>query len=259
VRILAMDTATTAMTIAVMDHQELLQGRVMATERNHSIRLAPEIESILTQSETDRQSLAGIACGVGPGSYTGVRIGVTVAKTMAWALGIPVWELSSMHALAWSGLLHWQLSHVAQGPIWIIPMADARRGQAFTGCYVYDESGQLTAMADDLVAPADDWLQTQADRACAAGAKQFIITGELEAFHSIRDRWTQAESERNSCIPIEWQQVPASAEGLTRAVIEIIHGMKREPASVHDLVPNYTQLAEAESKWLAGRAASKDV
>lgn len=284
--ILAMDTATSAMTVTVSNQDGLLAGSVVATERNHSIRLAPEISQLLDQLNLSRKQLGGIACGVGPGSYTGVRIGVTVAKTMAWALGIPVWALSSMHILAWSGWLKWQSEFSEKPsasvtfpttngpseavsrsdqydnkPVWIVPMADARRGQAFTGVFevsVTKNAVRLTALDEDRVTSAAEWLDTIYDRAVQSGVNRLIATGELAAFQSIRDTDSR----------YIWTDAQASSEGLDQAVRDILASSicldkyvpdtspdAIQPADAHDLLPNYTQLAEAESKWLAGRAS----
>lgn len=264
--ILAMDTATSAMTVTISNEQHLLAGSVVATERNHSIRLAPEIAQLLEGLNLSRKSLGGIVCGVGPGSYTGVRIGVTVAKTMAWALGIPVWPLSSMHILAWSGWLKAQNERHSdqsdqRAPVWIVPMADARRGQAFTGLYevnVSTDSIRLISLDEDRVAPAKEWLESIDTRAQQAGVTRLIVTGELSAFQVLR------ESDQR----FVWIDAQASEEGIDQAVRDALAetiGLQSYdpdknqtgllPVTVHDLLPNYTQLAEAESKWLAGRAS----
>ena len=77
-------------------------------ERNHSVHVVPVMEQLLAASNTQPGQLDGIAVGVGPGSYTGIRIAVTAAKTLAWAWDIPVAGVSSLQAIAW-GVCHCNL------------------------------------------------------------------------------------------------------------------------------------------------------
>ena len=136
---LALDTATATMTNAVMNHLQTVAASDSDVERNHSVKLIPEIERLLNQAGIRMKQIRAIATGRGPGSYTGVRISVTVAKTLAWSLNIPVISVSSLAALAW-GYVRSELEQnedalFANKSVWLIPVLDARRGQVFTGLY----------------------------------------------------------------------------------------------------------------------------
>src|SRR5690554_4295275 len=72
---LALDTATDAMTIAIFKDGQLLGGSSSPSERNHSNRLLPAIQELMTELQMTMRSLQGIVVGQGPGSYTGIRIG----------------------------------------------------------------------------------------------------------------------------------------------------------------------------------------
>jgi tRNA threonylcarbamoyladenosine biosynthesis protein TsaB len=102
-RLLALDTSTAVLGVAVTEDGKLLHEINASGERNHSVHLLPIIEQDLQASGTDASMLSGVAVGVGPGSYTGTRIAVTAAKTLAWAWKVPVAGISSLHALAWGG------------------------------------------------------------------------------------------------------------------------------------------------------------
>src|SRR5690606_19462657 len=80
---LALDTSTAAMTIALVRSGEAVAKSDSLSERNHSIRLLPAVEELLASQGMKAKDLAGVAVGHGPGSYTGIRIGVTVAKMLA--------------------------------------------------------------------------------------------------------------------------------------------------------------------------------
>lgn len=100
-RFLTLDTATTVMAAALMNGRELLGESNVYGERNHSVHVISELERLLNEEGLTRDDVDGIAVGVGPGSYTGIRIAVTAAKTLAWAWGVPVTSISTLHALAW--------------------------------------------------------------------------------------------------------------------------------------------------------------
>lgn len=86
-RFLTLDTATTVMAAALMNGKELLGESNVYGERNHSVHVITELEGLLSEAGLTRDDVDGLAVGVGPGSYTGIRIAVTAAKTLAWAWG----------------------------------------------------------------------------------------------------------------------------------------------------------------------------
>ena len=267
--LLALDTSTRALTAAISSGGTIVAERSLQGERNHSIQLLPVIDALLKQAGLTPVQLAAVAVGNGPGSYTGVRIGVSVAKTFAWALGIPVIAVSSLEALAYSalrlaegcaggpadGLTAGENGSGASGmngaeTIWIVPLLDARRGQAY--CAVYAEGGAdgwKTVIADGIRA-FSDWageLTAMAQEAAirGEGPVRILFAGETSKFRdtiaSLRER-----------VPAGLEIAETECEIRAFAVAELggnrlASGMMDD---VHGLVPNYTQLAEAEVKLL---------
>ena len=88
--LLGIDTSTAAMTAALLTAEGTLASIRSDAERNHSIKLVPAVDELLNAHGWTEATLDGIAVGIGPGSYTGVRIAVTAAKTMAWAWDKPI-------------------------------------------------------------------------------------------------------------------------------------------------------------------------
>ena len=93
------------------------------------VHLHPVMAQALAEAGLGMDQMDGIAVGVGPGSYTGIRIAVTAAKTLAWANRIPLVGVSSLHALAWGLKSGWNEAEPKAGVHWIIPLLDARRGR----------------------------------------------------------------------------------------------------------------------------------
>ena len=100
---LAIDTSTSAMTVAILENGHLLGEISSHAERNHSLGLLPHIQDLLSRLGMKPRDLGSVAAGQGPGSYTGVRIAVSVAKTFAWSLGLDLIGMSSLEAMAIGG------------------------------------------------------------------------------------------------------------------------------------------------------------
>src|SRR5690606_20357531 len=92
------------LSVAVVRDGELLVEEISAMAVNHSLRAMPAIEELLAKAGLEPANIDAIAVSEGPGSYTGVRIGVTIAKTLAWTLGKPLVGVSSLKVLATNAL-----------------------------------------------------------------------------------------------------------------------------------------------------------
>lgn len=101
----ALDTSTAALTIALLKDGKVIGESSTEADRNHSIRLLPDIQELLAKHGQKAAGLSGIAVGRGPGSYTGIRMAVTAAKTLAWTLKLPLIGISSLEALAYGAAM----------------------------------------------------------------------------------------------------------------------------------------------------------
>lgn len=108
------------------DKDKLLAEGMLNIKKTHSQRLMPLIISLFTQSGIDKESLSGIAVTIGPGAFTGVRIGLATAKGLSQGLGIFVIGVMTLDALAEAGSFY---------PGFICPVLDARKGQVYTALY----------------------------------------------------------------------------------------------------------------------------
>jgi tRNA threonylcarbamoyladenosine biosynthesis protein TsaB len=114
VLILAFDTATDVATVALVR-----DGGVLGERRSRAARVLREIEELLGEAGLEADDIDAIAVGTGPGSYTGLRMGLVTARTLAVSLGVPVAGVSTLHALA-------------AGAPGAVPVIDARRREVFT-------------------------------------------------------------------------------------------------------------------------------
>ncbi|NUU26317.1 MAG: tRNA (adenosine(37)-N6)-threonylcarbamoyltransferase complex dimerization subunit type 1 TsaB, partial [Streptomycetaceae bacterium] len=100
--LLAFDTATPAVTVAVHDGSRVVAGSTQIDARRHGELLVPGIMAALAEAGRDRAELTDIAVGVGPGPYTGLRVGLMTARALGDALGVPVHGICTLDALAYA-------------------------------------------------------------------------------------------------------------------------------------------------------------
>ncbi|WP_018395464.1 tRNA (adenosine(37)-N6)-threonylcarbamoyltransferase complex dimerization subunit type 1 TsaB [Bacillus sp. 37MA] len=222
-KILAIDTSTYTLSIGLSDGDVILAEQVTNVKKNHSIRVMPAIEALMSEVDMKPVDLNKIVVANGPGSYTGVRIGVTIAKTLAWTLHIPITAVSGLASLAASAPLIEGL---------VCPMFDARRGQVFTGLYRLS-NGLVKSVKEDQNVPVVDWCQ------------ELLKIGEPVLFvgqESIIHEQVIAEI-MGSAAAFAGKSVPYTRPA---ALLSLASGMEQDPSQV---VPNYARLAEAEANW----------
>ena len=126
-RILSIDTSCKTAMAAVSEDARVIAAVSIQDQKTHSVKMLPAIEYILNVSDTDRNDIGLVAVTNGPGSYTGLRIGVTTAKTFAYALKVPLVGINSLEALA--------ASCAACGDTLICPVMDARNARVYAALY----------------------------------------------------------------------------------------------------------------------------
>ncbi|NMB42342.1 MAG: tRNA (adenosine(37)-N6)-threonylcarbamoyltransferase complex dimerization subunit type 1 TsaB [Firmicutes bacterium] len=124
--LLAFDTTTRVCTVALGDGDNIRAEYMLHIKRTHSRHLLPLIVSLLKDSGVDKDRLDGVVVSVGPGSFTGIRVGMATAKGLCLGLKIPVVGVMTLDALAGA---------CAVFPGLICPILDARRDQVYTALY----------------------------------------------------------------------------------------------------------------------------
>lgn len=129
-KVLAVDTSTNVASVAVMEDDLLLGEYTINHKKTHSQKIMPMVEQLLSDLELTPQDIDIYAAAVGPGSFTGLRIGVATIKALAHATGKKVVSVGTLEALAYN-LPYTE--HI------IVPIMDARRNNVFTASYIWDE------------------------------------------------------------------------------------------------------------------------
>lgn len=148
--ILAIETSGTAGSVALVSSTgPVAETELPATGRRHARMLVPEIKLLLQRQAVQLSSLTGIAVSIGPGSFTGLRVGVVCAKTLAYALRIPIVAIDTFQAVAV------RQAGITADEIAII--ADALRGEVFVRNYRRN-SGSWQSSSSGEIVPLEDWL-----------------------------------------------------------------------------------------------------
>jgi tRNA threonylcarbamoyladenosine biosynthesis protein TsaB len=145
--LLAFDTATPYVTVALHDGEDVVAERRSEQRMRHGEQLAPMIEQVLAGAGIVRQDLTAIGVGVGPGPFTGLRVGLVTARTLAFVLEIPVYGVCSLDVVAVEAALG--ADPVASE---FVVATDARRKEVYLA--TYDESG-VRLDGPEVARPAD--------------------------------------------------------------------------------------------------------
>ncbi|MFQ3550356.1 MAG: tRNA (adenosine(37)-N6)-threonylcarbamoyltransferase complex dimerization subunit type 1 TsaB [Armatimonadota bacterium] len=141
--LLAIDSSQEICSLALSKDSKLLYETHFEHHMSLLKRLMPNIFFVISESGYDVKDLSGIVCGLGPGSFTGSRIGITIAKTLAWSLNIPIVGISTLDVLAET--LECDCSE------YICPMVHARKGEVFWSFYKQNSDNRLTEYKADVI------------------------------------------------------------------------------------------------------------
>lgn len=218
-KVLAFDTSSKALSLAILEDKQVLAETTINIKKNHSITLMPAIDFLMASLDWTPKDLDRIVVAEGPGSYTGLRIAVATAKTLAHTLNIELVGMSSLLALVprqQEGLL--------------VPLMDARRNNVYAGFY----ENAKPVMPEAHLSFAEV-LEKVTD------AEQVTFVGEVGPFvEQIQEQLPQAS----------YQETLPNAANLA------LWAWDKKADSLHDFVPNYLKRVEAEENWLKNHTES---
>jgi tRNA threonylcarbamoyladenosine biosynthesis protein TsaB len=232
--ILAVDTSTTVGGVSLLRDGELMTEQIMNVRRTHSERLMSSVEAALSATGCSPQDLDCVAACIGPGSFTGVRIGVAAAKALAWAVGVPAIGVPGPDALAYGR------TGDADDQIWAL--IDARHGRCYTAAFKPSRAGR----AGERMTPYS--LQRLDSILLEAGKSRgrCIFVGDGAAMH--REAILSGLGDQAVIPPDALLVLRPAQVGLVAAEL-ISSGEEGDPAT---MVPMYLRESEAEVKLLGG-------
>ncbi|MFH1624291.1 MAG: tRNA (adenosine(37)-N6)-threonylcarbamoyltransferase complex dimerization subunit type 1 TsaB [Pseudomonadota bacterium] len=149
-KVLAIETATMAGSVALVDGEELVSEYLLNIEATHSERLLLAIDCVTRDSKIPIGEVDGFAISLGPGSFTGLRIGTTTIKGLAFATNKPVVGIPTLDALA---------ENLPFTDYLVCPLLDARKKEVYTALYKRDAENKLRKLTSDLALSPVDLLK----------------------------------------------------------------------------------------------------
>src|SRR5690625_1544858 len=228
-KILAFDTSNQPLSVAVVEDENILTEQMINVKRNHSVQLMPAIDEALKKVKLTLDDIDRIAVASGPGSYTGLRIAITIAKSLAWTKDIELVGVSSLKVIAGN-----RADNTGE---MIVPIFDARRQNIYTGLYRRNNEGELIEAMEEVHIAAEQWAEMLAQKELSTPIT--LIGADAPTFIEIfkgklGDQVRLARPEQH----------------LPRASVLAFLAREEEATPAHLFTPTYLKLAEAEENWL---------
>jgi tRNA threonylcarbamoyladenosine biosynthesis protein TsaB len=224
--ILGIDTATPQVSVAVGGHEGVLALTQTARGRQHAEALTPAIEFTCRQARVELSEISVMAVDLGPGLFTGLRVGVSAAKAMAYALRVPMIGVPSLDLVAFP------LRH---SPKLIVAAVDARRGELFTASYRQVPGGLQRLTPHHTVGPEDlaSELLATAEECLVVGDGALRYREVFEGLHKVEI--------------VEDGLAYPSASSLV--MLAHAQALREQWVNAWDLQPLYLRKPDAEINW----------
>ena len=176
--ILHIETSTNICSVALSNGDELLQCIELSEGLNHTAMLAPMIDQVLKENELIPSDLTAISVSSGPGSYTGLRVGSSTAKAMAYSLSIPVIGVPTLLALAYAAADRYPEMD------YFLPMLDARRNEVYVA--LFDKDLKEVVAVSSLIVESEavrELIPSGKILVCGDGANKLEKLGHEPVIH----------------------------------------------------------------------------
>ena len=236
-KILAFETSAKAASVALLEKGKLLGEAYQNTGLTHSQTLMVMAEDLLKSCNLKPRDVEAVAVAAGPGSFTGVRIGVAAAKGFAWGGELPCYGVSTLEAMA-------RNLGVYQG--YVVPAMDARRSQVYTAIF-HAEKGVLTRVEEDMAIS----LAELGEKIKIFQEPVFLVgDGAVLCYNTL------LEEVSGLVLPPE-HRIHQRAAGVALAAQAMIDA--GDPGNAAELTPNYLRLSQAERERQARENREKGV
>ena len=222
-KILGIDTSTPIGSIALIDDNNIVAEHTLNIIQAHSSRLLPAIDTVLKWGEISPSDLDGCAVGIGPGSFTGIRIGVATVKSLCYAVDKPIIGVSTLEAIAYN--LRWTDGIIC-------PILDARRSEIYAS--IFHGGTEWQRITNDLCLPIDAFLDKLDNHTSQDAAPIFVGDGLTTYGNEIRERYNKTAYFADPIF-----NVP---RGATIAKLGTERLKQGDSDSYWTLVPNYVRI-----------------
>ena len=236
-RILALETTERIGSLAILDGPRLVASRTLPAEDRTASTFAVGMKELLAEVDSQPSDLDLIAVCAGPGSFTGLRIGVTAAKTLAYVTGADLVAVNTMEVIALGSARQGEHSQGAAEPTCLWTVMDAFRGQVFAAKFEVRAADadeiELVTLAETEILEVDDWLSKLVPGDAVGGD---TVTGPM--LGKLKERIPEGVA---ICEPAQWSP---TAENVGRVAWRCHQAGQRD--DLWKLVPNYFRKSAAE-------------
>lgn len=226
--ILGIETSVEHVGVALGDHRGIRAHALVANDRRHAESLTPMIHFVVRQAEATMSDISAVAVDIGPGLFTGMRVGIATAQSLAWALDIPVVPVCSLDALA---------LNVNTEDTTVAAALDARRGEVYWALYRMSGNGQEPQrVTQPVVSSPEDMAIHLADRAEDVVCVGTGITRYKETFSA--NPWVRVLGGET--------QFPSATAVVSLGTAALMDDRGVTP---HAVEPMYLRAPDAEINW----------
>jgi tRNA threonylcarbamoyladenosine biosynthesis protein TsaB len=227
-KLLAVETATKRQSVAILDGTNVLCQSDEEAGRNHAKWLVATIDRLLRSSGLTLSALEGLAVSIGPGSFTGLRVGLATLMGFRMAAGLPLAAVPTLEAMAWN------LRGEART---LCPVLQARTGEVYWAFYRWDSDGRLIRMTEERVGPLESLAAAIQGPIVMLGEGWLIYRDELRGLLKTRS--------------LDVGDAPFNAMAASAASVGLagLERLARGDVAAQGLAPLYVQRAEAEVRW----------
>ena len=224
--ILGIDTATTQVSVAVGGHEGVLAAVRSSKARRHAESLTPSIQFACRQARIELAEVSVVAVDLGPGLFTGLRVGIATAKAMAHALRVPMIGVPSLDLLAFPVRFSNRL---------VVAAIDARRGELFSAFY-RQVPGGLQRVRDPRIGTPEDL----ASELIATGEELLLVGDGAQRYREVFDGMTKVDL-------VGGELMAPSATSLV--MLAHAQALREQFVKPWDLQPMYLRKPDAEINW----------
>lgn len=252
-KILAIETTGKYGSASVIDETGLIFSAASSEEMNHLRGMISLIDEAVHKAGITKDDLTHIAASAGPGSFTGIRIGVTTARVMSQMLGIPCIAVSTLEAMAERALD----KAISSGALYVVPVINARRHQTYAGVYEavftsdYSKQSAVRVMDEKQYMIEELLEDLKSGMSEQNGAAAFFTGDGIDAYGEI----IESAMPEGSYVFAEEELRYQHAESVAR--IALRKAATGKILTYNELMPEYMRLAEAEQRLRAGTLSDR--
>jgi tRNA threonylcarbamoyladenosine biosynthesis protein TsaB len=230
--ILAIDSSTPVAGIALLDEEKLIREEFINYKKTHSETLMPMIDNILRDCDRSLADLSALAVTIGPGSFTGLRIGLAAVKGLSLAASKPVVCLSTLDVLA---------HNIAFSDTLVCPLLNARKQEVYTAFY-NNRDFYPQRLTEEIACSPQEFVAMALEKARESGKERITLLGD--GFYPYREYFAEKLGNRLLVAPSHLMLLRASTLG-SLAMKRVVNGDFDEIVTMR---PRYIRLSEAESR-----------